>query len=324
MLFIFTFFKILIFFSNLEKSKEETKVIDGNPVEDIARFPYIVHMFHISSANQKTGSIAAYAVCTATYLKTVWVLTAAHCVAETESNVLLPNTTFYLKMGRSRTAEALDIRISVKVLMHEKYNSSDMQVNDVALIKIDSPFRIGKRIKVVKLLFSDEYKSVTLKKDMKVTIVGYGLIKYKSPEDTEATDILRTINSLIMVPDDGPFHVIKVGPQMACRGDSGGPLILYVDNVPVQLGIGSYVVSNTTEVCKGATIYEPVTKHKEWIEKRVPLHEEDKKESPHPEGVDDEDKDDNEKPGGQTKNIIFIKLLLISILLPLLMLLIYS
>ncbi|XP_078051550.1 fibrinolytic enzyme, isozyme C-like, partial [Augochlora pura] len=131
-------------------------VINGTAAE-LDEFPYQV------SLQTKMGHICGGSVISSNY-----VLTAAHCVEEKVASEV------YVVVGTINKQNYRNVHAVDKIIVHENYNPGDSWRNDIALLKVKTPFKLGKNIAVVPL--PKENEVVPAKSPAVVS--GWGRINY--------------------------------------------------------------------------------------------------------------------------------------------------
>lgn len=152
-----------------------------------------------------------------------WVLTAAHC---------LENTDFtQVDLGSVNRFETTYSEEATTRIMHESYNSGGSVENDIALIKLPRPAMLGPNISPVELA-SDAQGTL---EGETVRASGFGVtnnlgddsdvllkVNLRAISMAECNQVWNTIESQICTT-----YSTQVG-QNHCEGDSGGP-ISYTD-----------------------------------------------------------------------------------------------
>lgn len=158
--------------------------------------------------------------------------------------------------------------------MPSDYNSSTL-ANDIALVKLPCTKRFT---------FTESVKQISLPREhicedwvsSKMITSGFGLLIGEN-STLLVSSCLKFVTLNIMSNVDclryfGPFitpnHICAVGRdqdqhQGACRGDSGGPLITYVGQQPILIGLVSF--GNKT-CLHGPTVFTRVAPYLGWID----------------------------------------------------------
>lgn len=178
--------------------------------------------------------------CSGTLIGKRWVLTAAHCVddkAAANLQVVIGDTDL------DNTTDPAELRAVERIRVHPKWGGDTGDGNDVALLRLvnDSnvtPVRLGlskslekgiKRCESLPVLFARVCPSG----------LGFGLGWGKTTAGGQTSLTLRQAKATIFGGPRGTFWKAKSG---ACKGDSGGPLMIAGDDgSPVQIGVASYI-----------------------------------------------------------------------------------
>lgn len=230
--------------------------IDGRVVGGVdasqAQFPHQISLRYRSSHNCG-GSIVARS----------WVLTAAHCVTTTDSSgalVTYAPTDLNVRAGSNDRFSGGVINQVVEVIVHEDYGNF---LNDVALLRLETPF-----------IYSSSIQAIALPKqntpdDVDIIISGWGRL-------THGGDLPRYLqwNTLKSLSRDECQQRISYGyPNIlcliheanngACNGDSGGPA--HYNNEIVGIAGFVYGGCGTSNPDGYARVFSFV----DWIKQRI-------------------------------------------------------
>jgi len=192
-----------------------------------------------------------------------YVLTAAHCADRAVSVSLI-----FGAQNVTDTTEKSQVRMTSKnFIIHEGWNPT-LLVNDIALIKLDTPITLTSDIKTITLA-----KGSNAYSNQEGIVAGWGLTK---TSQKGVTPVLQYIRSPVMSNDDCKKvdkdydAIIKntllcLSPGTAklgtCQGDSGGPLAVN----GVQVGIVSFGAAD----CESGkpSVFTRLTAYSDWIAK---------------------------------------------------------
>ncbi len=223
--------------------------------------------------------------CGASFIGDKWVLTAAHCVEDDNSQSLKVNIGEYDLSDGASNAKAIK-----QIYIHPEYDQGSAFNNDIALIElvesIDNP--------AINLL--DDNTSRQLAFDHSpATVIGWGNINAYGPNDEQPDnsqpDQLRQVELYLLSNEEcksklaqahGDLNNTTFSPDQvgitdsmicaeffgdvekgSCQGDSGGPLVVNTNQGWQQIGIVSYGVG-----CANAAfpdVYARVGHFTEWI-----------------------------------------------------------
>jgi secreted trypsin-like serine protease len=195
--------------------------------------------------------------CTATFISTTALLTAAHCVVEDDHPKVIPSgATFRVMTAASRSSAKSSDWITVRranVHPHPRYDGE--AAHDVAIIVLDAPVAVTpiaiRRTPITSALAGS-----------KVRLVGYGQTTRQSSAN-DGSDTRRTVDTTLRGLDGNLVRIGKTG-QQACDGDSGGPALLTVDGVPTLIATDDLAATDVN--CAGGDLYQRVDLHLDFID----------------------------------------------------------
>lgn len=167
--FLLTFHIVYVHASN-------NRIVGGKDTSD-GEFPYQV------SLQYKTQHF-----CGGSLISEEWIVTAAHCKLDVDPiEAVAGEHDFKSDSGEEQR------RTVTEFIIHEKYKGNDGNNNvspdDIAVVKVDSPFELGSRVTVVGLPEPDTYPSG------KGVVSGWGSV---SREPGEYPDILQVSKLLLL------------------------------------------------------------------------------------------------------------------------------
>lgn len=202
-----------------------------------------------------------------------WVLTAGHCLERDRG---------YPDEERYHPAEYLELiagdhRVSITetteqrrkftqddVKVHEQWaRSADMPYNDVALIRVNTPFTINKAVGTIALASSTPQRQVTVA-GWGRTFNGFPIVLQQA-----SVPILPTSTCGPPALDRVLFSAIETCAGTSevgiCRGDSGGPLFDVVNGRATLFGTSSWGLSN----CDHHQVYTRIPSLAPWIRDKI-------------------------------------------------------
>ncbi|KAK0161259.1 hypothetical protein PV327_009748 [Microctonus hyperodae] len=211
-------------------------------------------------------SLQAYgfAFCGATIIGKNWVLTAAHCTSYGVN-------TIKVRAGTSYKAAGGTVHNVVEIIKHEKYttNNYGIPINDIAVLKVETPFDIDETRQAIQLFDYQEESIVGIHS----TITGWGA----AVEGGSTTEVINTVNVPIIhkevcseayerfggLPEGQICAAYPEGGKDACQGDSGGPLTI--------LGRLAGIVSWGNGCARPGYpgVYTEVAAYRQWIKEHT-------------------------------------------------------
>jgi secreted trypsin-like serine protease len=195
--------------------------------------------------------------CTATFISTTVLLTAAHCVVDENHPKVIPSkATFRVMLAASRAAAKKSDWLPVRranVHPHPRYDGD--AEHDVAIVALDSPVAVTpipiRRTPITSALVGSS-----------VRLVGFGQSTRRSSAN-DGSDTRRTVTTTLRGLDGNLVRIGTTGHQ-ACDGDSGGPALLAVDGVETLVATDD--LSATDVNCAGGDLYQRVDLHLDFID----------------------------------------------------------
>jgi len=231
-----------------------------------------------------------------------YILTAAHCIEDAQSNEIQVVVSEYHLQQTSQQEQVIAIK---NIYMHQGYGDD----NDIAVLELATPTSKPP----VKLVNANLNNGLDVGANM--TVMGWG---NQLTEGEKFPDILQEVQVPladhtqcktnyagidITITDNMLCAGLATGGKDSCQGDSGGPLVYQKDSDWFQTGVVSFGEGCAQENFFG--IYTKVANYNDWIAQvksgEIPIHQpsEDNEESTEednerPEDWDDQDEGDDE------------------------------
>lgn len=256
-------------------------IVGGQPAPD-GKYPWQVRLY--DSMEDQIG------FCGGSIIAPQWVLTAAHCLLDTDSVIV-----GFGSVDRTKTTKVA----SEKVIVHPGYVNGEK--SDLALVKLSKPIENAPTIQLVDATAAQ----TLLKPGNKVTVTGWGAIwdfqafnnamdvmagrrtvserRLLTDEELQAPRRLHEVDIEVIDPQEckavykslqvdaftiGDTEICATGPsggKDSCFGDSGGPLVVHADtpNGYAQAGIVSWGPQCGNPLFPG--VYTRVSSFSDWI-----------------------------------------------------------
>jgi len=217
----------------LAKRQKRGRLKGGTKVNSATKYPSYVAFVKSSG----------FPFCGGTILDEYTVLTASHCEPTTSETILYGTN----KRAGKDSGQGVKVGIKSVELLGKETGSGGSWENDVAIIKLQEPIKLGATAKKVELGTYNEFIKHVLLAKKKCTVIGNG----RTDITGQYSDTLKEGKVQLSVHAGG-FDCAALGVNKNCivwansdkvlvgNGDSGGPLYCDVNGRMKQFGIASW------------------------------------------------------------------------------------
>ncbi|MBY0554515.1 trypsin-like serine protease [bacterium] len=244
------------------QSSAESETLAGNIVNGVAS----------TDAFQKENGVVGLVIksddgegiCSGTLISRKIVLTAAHCLDTSSSNIRSIMVVFTQDVKKA-TKET--VRFGTKGRVHEAFLSSAGGTgawNDIALLLLNE--EAPANVKVARLPSLLQTNPVAAK--MQLTQAGFGKTEATRFALKDTSGTLRQVSGIevIALVNEGKELQLRENGKGSCNGDSGGPAyVKSADGKLTQVGVNSRGTDPSS--CIGVGIFTNVAAHLQWIQK---------------------------------------------------------
>jgi hypothetical protein len=234
--------------------------VTGGTNASIADFPWQVFM---EAANYTCGGAI---------ISGDWIITAAHCTEDDYGN-LIPASQIDIIVGANNPRSGLEgQKYSVsKVIRHENFDPITLN-NDIALLQLSASINYPNATPI-RLVSGIDSAAGATDPGVMAWLTGYGLTKVSPPTVPTVLQklqipIVTNTQASTVWPDIAPSDMMagyRAANKDACNGDSGGPLIVPVDNEFKVAGLVSWGSSN----CNTYGAYTRISLYESWISSKT-------------------------------------------------------
>jgi hypothetical protein len=239
------------FFTGTRKS--QSKIIGGTDAS-ISDFPWQIYL--------RAGSYR----CGGSIIAPGWVITAAHCVKNSDGSTMSPSLLSIVAGSTTHGSNGSSYFIS-QVTAHPFYSRETLE-NDVALLKVNGTINCTD-CKPIKLMNAKNVLDGYTDPGKTAYITGWGLINVAQetlPFNLQKATVPIVSNATAAtvwgtIPETDIMAGYLHGNKDACSGDSGGPMSIFVDGEYKLAGIVSWGSTN----CDTYGGYSRITSFESWI-----------------------------------------------------------
>ncbi|XP_071568271.1 trypsin epsilon-like [Temnothorax nylanderi] len=231
----------------------DTQIVGGRFAKP-GEVPYQVSLQRIKTGKHRCGGVI---------IGRYYILTAAHCVDGVDVSTISAN------VGLIYLEEQCAVHLIESSYIHEDYNPDDSWINDIALLKLQSPIKYSPLVSPVPLTLNQNIPVGT-----EVVASGFGDLSYRGKENKRLhvvdikiadQDYCRNVwtNKSKKIYDTQICANDPTIEKGSCQGDSGGPLTLNNE----LIGFYSWGFKCGDKIYPG--VYTRVSSYIQWIINRA-------------------------------------------------------
>uniref|UniRef100_UPI0037E8EBD6 coagulation factor IXb n=1 Tax=Semicossyphus pulcher TaxID=241346 RepID=UPI0037E8EBD6 len=243
------------------EENEDHRIVGGDDA-NLGEIPWQVTLMRRSPSQDR-----ALPFCGGSLLSELWVITAAHCLAQAD-------IVFFVRVGEHDVSidEGTERDHSVAERhIHRGYNFQESPYNhDIALLKLASPVELSNQRRPI-CLGPKDFTENLMRESSSSVVSGWGRIKFLGPEATKLQKLEVPYVERTVCKQSSRDHVTRfmfcAGYQSiqkdSCQGDSGGPHATNYKGTWFLTGIVSWGEECAKDGKYG--IYTRVSRYYSWI-----------------------------------------------------------
>lgn len=274
------FLLLLFLLSSLGINAQITPQIVGGADTDIDEVPWQVL---IETNTPLNGILDA---CGGTIIAPNWILTACHCTFDPANGNPLNVNQIKIYAGITLRSQKNNgqIRNVVEIIRHPDYgtNPDSNSDNDIALLRLSAPLNLNANVQIIDYATQVDADVGWTDPGEVATLSGWGLLAVggNQPDHLQSIEVPIEDNATAAAqwdPEPGNWDVtnnmIPTGPfatggSGTCRGDSGGPVVVWDNsNRPILAGIVSY--GDPCATGNFLDIHTRVSRYCDWISDEI-------------------------------------------------------